>query len=378
MKKIVLFLCILISKPVLATSLDQPVTNSGQFIEIYRKFFEHEIVANLSATRSELNAVLTKRNQILDHMNNNSLNIPEEELNREWQAYIKKNFKTIDEFGKYLEESFIKEFELKERFKQNLYFSKYFNEIIVPKIKTDFETRKKIIEFAQINNIEISDTQFKEALYQMAENWGGTDNFNVFLSKNNISLLDIGFYLRSELLKNKIIDNYLEQKLLKGSELANSIDSLALNEYNIVNQKNRPLYFFKQAFISKDFANALAKIEEYYNTIQKKENPKLEKTNNNEIIVEDVKIYVDPNSDLLAPAIKQSIIELSNDGLFVSPRISPIITSKSGYHIFQLNKILVPENENIQKIKNKKIQKLRDEYTNNLNDILEEMSKKNQ
>ena len=27
-------------------------------------------------------------------------------------------------------------------------FEKYFNEIIVPKIKADFETRKKIIEFA--------------------------------------------------------------------------------------------------------------------------------------------------------------------------------------------------------------------------------------
>ncbi len=349
MKKWILLVFLLVYQPAFALISDLQQVEPSKFIELYRKFFEKEIVADLSATRAELNAVLDKRNLILDYMNNNNLKVSDDELLIAWQAYIKKNFKTIDEFGAYLENSFIKEFELKERFKQNLYFSKYFNEIITPRIKTDFDLRKKVIELAELQKIDINENDFKEAFYQMAENWGGYDNFNAFLSKNDISLMEISFYIKAELLKNKILDIYLKNN----PELLNSIESSALNENSISNQKNKPLYFFKHAYISKDKTKSFEKINEYHKLIQ---NSELKKLENSEVIVEDVKFYVDPNSDLIAPEIKKNIIELSNDGLFVSKKISPIVSRENSYHIFQLTQIEIPKSENLSEIRKKKIE----------------------
>ena len=168
LKKWVISLSVILAQPAFAVAINVEQVQTSKFIEIYRKFFEKEMVADLSATRAELNAVLEKRNMILDYMNDNNLKISEEDLSRAWQAYIKKNFKSIDEFGVYLEKSFIKEFELKERFKQNLYFSKYFDEIISPRINKDFELRKKIFEIAETNQIDIPDKDFQEALYQLS------------------------------------------------------------------------------------------------------------------------------------------------------------------------------------------------------------------
>jgi hypothetical protein len=358
-KKCILLLSILITQPAFAVVINIDQVDSSKFIELYRKFFEKEIVADLSATRAELNAVFDKRNMILDYMNNNNQKITDDEMNKAWQIYIKKNFKTIDEFASYLEKCFIKEFELKERFRQNLYFSKYFNEIISPRIKNDFDTRKKIFEIAEAEQIDIPDNDFQEGLYQMAENWGGMDHFNAFLSKNNISLMDISFYIKSEKLKNKILDKYIEQKLKNDTELAQSIENSALNEYNILNQRHKPLYFFRHAYISKEIPKADEKIEEYFKQIQKNENPKLEKINTSEVIVEDMDIFVDPNSDLIAHIIKKNIIELSDDGLFVNKKLSPIISKDSFYHIFQLTTIIVPENEDLAGIKERKIRELR-------------------
>jgi hypothetical protein len=361
-KKWIAIVSILIAQPGFAVVINVEQVDSNKFIELYRKFFEKEIVANLSATRAELNAVLDKRNMILDYMNNNNQRISDDEVNKAWQIYIKKNFKTIDEFGDYLEKSFIKEFELKERFKQNLYFSKYFNEIIAPRIKNDFDTRKKLFEIAQTEQIDIPDIDFQESLYQMAENWGGMDHFNAFLSSNNITLMDISFYIKSEQLKNKVLDRYIDQELKSDNDLAKSLENSALNEYNILNQRHKPLYFFRHAYISRDIPKADEKIEEYYKHIQKNENPKLEKIVDSEVLVENMDIFVDPNSDLIAPVFKKHIIDLSEDGLFVSKKLSPIIAKDNFYHVFQLNKIVVPENEDLGGIKQRKIQELRVNY----------------
>jgi|GEM_PF-3940369 len=361
-KKWIAIVSILIAQPGFAVVINVEQVDSNKFIELYRKFFEKEIVANLSATRAELNAVLDKRNMILDYMNNNNQRISDDEVNKAWQIYIKKNFKTIDEFGDYLEKSFIKEFELKERFKQNLYFSKYFNEIIAPRIKNDFDTRKKLFEIAQTEQIDIPDIDFQESLYQMAENWGGMDHFNAFLSSNNITLMDISFYIKSERLKNKVLDKYIDQELNSDNDLVKSLENSALNEYNILNQRHKPLYFFRHAYISRDIPKADEKIEEYYKHIQKNENPKLEKIVDSEVLVENMDIFVDPNSDLIAPVFKKHIIDLSEDGLFVSKKLSPIIAKDNFYHVFQLNKIVVPENEDLGGIKQRKIQELRVNY----------------
>jgi hypothetical protein len=376
LKKWVISLSVILAQPAFAVAINVEQVQTSKFIEIYRKFFEKEMVADLSATRAELNAVLEKRNMILDYMNDNNLKISEEDLSRAWQVYIKKNFKSIDEFGAYLEKSFIKEFDLKERFKQNLYFSKYFDEIISPRINKDFELRKKIFEIAETNQIDIPDKDFQEALYQMAENWGGMDSLNNYLTKNNISIMDISFYIKSDLLKNKILDNFVEKKLASDTELASSLESSSLNEYSILNQRHKPLYFFRHAYISKDAQKADEKIDDYYKKIQKNDNPKLEKLEDSEIKIEAMNIYIDPNSDLVSELIKDTIIKLSDDGLFVSKKISPVISSKSYYHIFQLSKIIVPENENLQEIKNNKISKLRCQYANNLNLVLDEITKK--
>jgi len=355
-KKWILLIFFLVHPPAFALVSDLQQVEPNKFIELYRKFFEKEIVADLSATRAELNAVMNKRNLILDYMNNNNLKVSDDELLGAWQVYIKKNFKTIDEFGTHLENSFIKEFELKERFKQNLYFSKYFNEVISPRIKTDFDLRKKIIEQAELQKIEISDNDFKEAFYQMAENWGSSDSFNAFLAKNNLSLTEISFYIKSELLKNKILDEYLNSNLKNKSELAVSIESSSLNEYSILNQKNKPLYYFKHAYISKNASKSFEKIDEYHKTIQKSQNLELKKPEIPEIVVEDLKFCLDPNSELIASEIKKTIIELSNDELFVSKKISPIIARENTYHIFQLNKIEMPKQADLNEIRKKKIE----------------------
>ena len=362
---------VLITSPVSAVIVNLEQVNSQVFEDLYRKFFEKEIVVELSASRAELNAVLDKRNQIIDYMNNNNLVISEEQITKAWQIYIKTNFKTIDEFAKYLENSFIKEFELKERFKQNLYFSKYFNEVISPQIKKDFEIRKKLFAIAETHKIDSTDLEFQETLYQVAENWGGMEYFNAYLNQNHISFMDISFYIKSTLLKNKVLDLFIKNKLQTDKERIASLESSALNEYNILNQRHKPIYFFKHAYIAKDVPNSAQKIEDYYKSSQIQEYQKLEKIEKSEIIVENFCFQLDPNSDLIEDSIKQIILKLSDDGLFVSKKISPIISKKDAYHIFQLNKIIIPENEDLGLIKAQKINNLRQEYKSNFNLVLE-------
>jgi len=357
-----IILFFLFASPVVAESGNYDFVEVNKFVELYRKFFEKEIVANLSASRAELNAVIDKRNLILDYMYNNNLNINEDEVNQAWQGYIKKNFKTIDEFAVYLEASFIKEFELKERFKQNLYFSKYFGETIVPRIKRDFDLRKKIFEIAESEKITINQNEFQEALFQMAENWGGMDQFSNFLNRNNISFTDISFYIKSEQLKNKFLEKYFDQKLKTDTELAIAIENSALNEYNILNQKHYPLYYFRHAFISSECIDADKKIQDYYHEIQKNSFSKLETIPNSDVKVENVSIFIDPNSELIASDIKKIVIDLSNDELFVDNKISSIIKKNNFYHIFQLVKIVIPENEDLHIIKHRKLQELKSRF----------------
>lgn len=359
--------------PVSAILIDPSQIETTKFIEIYKKFFEKEFVVDLNASSSEINAAQSKRNMIIDYMASNDMVVSDADIHQAWQDYIKKNFKSIDQFAKYLEQGYMKESELKERFKQNIYFSRYFSEIIMPRIQDDIEARKKIFELAEKKQIDISDNDFKEALYQMAENWGGTDAFNVFLENNQFSLVDISFLLKSEMLKEKLITTVIDEGLKQDSQLAETIEQTAQNHYQNLNYAHKPIYHFKHAYIEKHKDGSSNKIKIAHSNFKNKKKLDRLLVNDKEIIVEDVAIPLDPKLELYDDNIKSAILSLGKDGLFVTNEISPVISSGRAYHIFQLTSIEVPEPENYSQIRSEVISGLEKEHSKDFHNLVNEL-----
>jgi hypothetical protein len=325
-----------------STAKDQINVDSiemNKYIEAYRRFFEVKTSANLFNTQAEDTAARKTRYEILNYINEHKLNTNEENIEKEWENFIQKNYKNPIELDKKLSNLYLNLDYVKKKFIENQDLTIYFNTIVIPRIKEDIELRKDIFLFSLANNINFNHSEFKKALYQLAANFGGEEKLRDFMKRNSFESTDLTFLIETDILREKIAKFVLEQELSNNEEIAKELKNSITNHFYNFSQKNQPNYFFKQIFIKKDIESAMDKIKQARENFNSTE--ELTKIEGIEIL--EMSHPVSKDCKLYHPLIKEAVLNLNKDPLFVSREISPIITTNNGYHLVQISSIEIPE-----------------------------------
>ena len=309
---------------------------ANKFIEAYRKYFEKETSANLFNSKAEDSAVIKTRQKILDYIAMNQLGVKEEEIDKEWQTFLAKNYKDPKSLEKVLKDRYLNLDYVKNKFIENQDLTVYFNQVTSPRIKENIELRKKIFKLSKAKNIDYSKEEFNKALNQLVENLGGDEGFRKFLAENKFELIDIAFLIQTDLLREKISSALVNQDLENDLEISRNLQNSIKNHFYNFSLKNQAHYYFKQAFISKNTENAKTRITKARSNFNKLKNE-------DGIEVYEMLQPISEDSHLYNPKIRDAVLTLGKDPLFVSKEISPIIETDKGYHIVQIQKIELPE-----------------------------------
>lgn len=347
--------------------------DSQKLINIYKKHFDQAIAADLYASPAENQAAKKLRTKILDYQSNQIPKLSQEILDKRWKEYIASEFGTEDTFKLKLKNSYMSEEFAKQKFTQNQYFNDYFQTITSKRIAADINNRYKILELAKKQGIEITPTQIEETRLQMIENWGGEAHYESFMKTSSLSPEEIAFFIKSDLAKEAIINKILTSDLEKNSTFASSMNSAIYNHFHNFNETQSPDYYFTQVFIPKEVPDAKLKIENMHkeSTLKKK----IVAPTDPNIVIIDMKAPVNSNSDLYLTPIKQSILQLSNNGLLVNNSLSPIIETNYGYHFFQLRDIEVPESLTYNSAKTIIYQKIKTQKARDFNSLFADLLK---
>lgn len=312
---------------------------SDKFIEAYRKYFEKEVSANLFASQAQDAAAKANRLEILDFIKSHNLNAKDEDIEKEWNKFINKNYKSAKDFEKLLNDRYLNIDYVKNKFIQNQDLTMYFNRIVTPRINRDIQLRKKIFKISKNKKINFTELEFNKEFNQLIENWGGEEAFRDFMQNNNFSDTDIAFLVQTDILRKKLSSALVNQDIENNLELSRNLKNSISNHFHNFSLRNQANYFFKQVFVSKNDKDAIGKINKarkYFN-----DEKELEK-------IEGLEIYqmsqaISENSKLYHPKIKGAVLELNKDPLFVSKEISPIIETEHGYHLLQITSIEIPK-----------------------------------
>ncbi len=315
--------------------------NSAKYIQIYKKHFDQAIAADLYASLAENQTAQALRSNIFDYLNSKDYQISQEELEQRWQTYLK-SYASEEVFANKLKNSYLSKEIVKKKFIQNQYLNDYFSNEVSNKVSKDIENRSKIIALAKQENIEISEAAIKEKLQQLIENWGGQAHYDGFLLANNISEDEINFFIKSDLAKEAWIQKMLSKDLTLDSAFLASINSAIYNHFNNFNLTQTPDYYFTQVFIAKDIDDAQNRINKAHQEFSLKK--RITTSSDPAIEITQMSAPVNASSDLYLPVIKDTVLKLSNNELFVNQALSPVISTEHGYHFFQLRSIEVPNN----------------------------------
>lgn len=321
-------------------SLDIKDLNPDKFVNAYHKYYKKELSFNLFASKAEHNHAIETRALLLKYCNENEINASDYEIDLAWQDYVRKNYNSPADLEKKLKNSYIDLEFVKFKFLENLDLEKYFTEIVKPRIIKDFELRKKIIRAAYKEKLAITNEGFNLALNQFIANLGGAQKFKAFLDFTSMSVIELTFYIKSELLKKELVDKMVFSDNKNANANQKSLNNRIKNYYKNSNQVKNPKYYFKQAFIYKYVEGAYKKILEAKKYFDKE---KLIKRNNRmdrRILVYDMQVPIDINSSFYNPDIKAKVLELSSDDeLFINDAVSDIFETANGYHVVQISKV---------------------------------------
>lgn len=363
-----ILLLLLLTNPVQAEHINLSKINERNYVEAYRKFFEKEISADLFASQAQLNSSKARRQKILGYMQKNKLAVSDELIEKEWTNYLK-IYDDLNDFQDKISDSYLDIKTIKSRFVNNLNFSKYFNEVVIPNIKKDIQLRKDIYTLAMNNNLIIDENKFKEELQQLMENFGGYKKFMGLMKESKLELTDLAFILRSEMLRQEILSGVLQDGIEIDSDLVENIDSAAKNLYYNASQSLSPRYYFKQAFISKEIKDAKSKITAAHEEFRK--NHSIETLEaHKDIQVVSMHSPIEKFSALYHPKIKEAVTSLSNDDLFISKKISSVVETEKAYHVFQLINIENPGSNSLDDSKAKVIAKIKTRKSKQLINML--------
>ena len=308
----------------------------NKFIEAYRKYFEKETSANLFKTRAEDSAAQETRQEILQYISENKLSANEEDIEKEWDLFIKTNYKDPNAFEKKLKNRYLSLDYVKNKFIENQDLTIYFNQVSTPRINKDIELRKKIFKLSKAKNISFSKEEVDKELNQLVANWGGNEAFREFLKQNDFKLTDLAFLIQTDLLRGKLSSALVNQDIENDLDDARNLKNAIKNHLYNFSLKNQPNYYFKQVFIPHSDEKAKEKI-----TKAKSNFNNIETANGIEVF--DMTYPASKDSHLYHSNIKAAILELGDDPLFVNKEISPVIKTEKGYHLVQIQRIEIVE-----------------------------------
>lgn len=350
---------LIITVPVQAEYAHIDSIQPNKFIEAYRKYFEKQTSANLFNSKAEDSAAAKTRQEILDYISMNQLGVKEEVIEKEWQGFLEKNYKDPKSLEKVLRDRYLNLDYVKNKFIENQELTIYFNQVTSPRIKRNIELRKKVFKLSKAKNINFNKEEFNQELNQLIENWGGQEGFRKFLVENKFKSTDIAFLIQTDILREKLSSALVNQDLENDLEISKDLQNSIKNHFYNFSLKNQAHYYFKQVFISKDIDNAKEKISKARYNFDKPEEESIE--------VHKMLQPVSKDSHLYHPKIKNAVLALGKDPLFVSKEISPIIETEKGFHLVQIQSIEIPEQLSYQDaysdIYNKLVENKYDEFS---------------
>lgn len=331
-KLLSLIIGIIVSLPASADNIsfvDVAAIDEAKFVAIARKFFEKEVAADLFATNAENQSAYPLRKSILQYMKATGHEISKDTIRQKWDEYITTFYQDESVFNEKLKRLYLNRIQVKNKFIENLYLSDYFNSVVTERVGADILKRKELLTTVEGLPLEITELDFREYFLQFVEYFGGMERFNAFMSNYNLTAADMLFMAQS----NMLSDRYSKQ--LARFPKRRNIVARTVPSVTRFHRISKPAYYVSEAFIFKSEPDALQKLE----TARTKFLAEAKFADLDQIKVEDLIIPVRTDSNLYAAPVKEAVLRLAGDSLFVSNNISPVVESDKAFHLFKLRNI---------------------------------------
>jgi len=321
----------------------------------YKKRFSDIISSSIFATPAELRSNLALRAEILDYVNSTVIaseakQSPDTSLrgaaeprrsnpsgnehnDAAWNYYISSKFGNRANFDAKLKEGYLNEADVKARFEDNLVLLKYFKNSVEPRIREDLRARGAILDYAEEHNISYESEALKYSFFNTVEEFGGQKAFEKYLADNYLSISDIFYFTKSDFILPIIQEQLYESKLKQDPAYLESIEAEIKDHYN--NRKNSDYHIEDKYYLRHIYeAKNPAKLGEQRANMTKQ----LAALNaaSEDALAKTTKLIepLQASSKLYDKSIKTAIIGKA------SGYISPIIETKTGLHIFIVDKIV--------------------------------------
>ncbi len=175
MKKILLTL-LLTSIPQLSLAY-----NEKSLINFYKEAYREQMAIGFFKKYHQIKNP-SQRKSIIDYMKKNNYESQGLEIETAWQDFIKSNFKNPLELNKIIENNYIDLDRAKNKFIEDLDLEKYFNLVVVDRLKSDLKKRDEGLEAREL---ELTDIELIEAREQIKAIYGN----KLELDKEDIEFL---------------------------------------------------------------------------------------------------------------------------------------------------------------------------------------------
>jgi hypothetical protein len=173
--------------------------SSKNIIDFYKIFYEKEVGVGFFKKEYETKDQKL-RDQILDYMKENNLEVNDSEIEINWQNFIKHNFTSPIEMQNFIENNYYNIDQAKIKFIEDIDLKKYFDQVITKKLEKDFRLRDKLS--TNIITIKMTETERLEAEKQ----------FLAIVKVNNLDELKQNCHLDKSDLDYLITSNFLLEK----------------------------------------------------------------------------------------------------------------------------------------------------------------------
>ncbi len=320
---------IILSASCLAAAAELPI-DEDKILFDYKKRFNDIISSSIFATPAELRSNLALRQEILDYVNNKDPHTANNE--NLWNYYITSKFGTRAEFEAKLKQGYLDEADVKARFMDNLVLLKYFKDSVEPRIREDLHKRGEILDYAEEHNVVYESEALKYKFFNIVEEYGGQKRFEKYLNENYLSIADVFYFAKSDFILPVIQEDLFKTKLAQDPAYLEGIERDIQEYYNNHKETKYHIedkYYVRAIHLTKEAAKLGEQRTPMTKLIAELNN------SNPETLAKASKLTepISRNSKLYDNVIKNAIIGKA------AGYISPIIETKTGLHIFIVDRV---------------------------------------
>ncbi|MCE2929273.1 MAG: hypothetical protein LW817_06560 [Candidatus Caenarcaniphilales bacterium] len=283
-----------------------------KFEAIYRDAFNRLVSLDLFASNAEDQMASEIRQKILLQMSEDKLEDPAA-IDAQWQAFIKTNFTSLQEFNTKIENSYLKIDQVKHKFLDNLEIIRFFNTVLKPRIQKDYNLREKLLTLSLNPDFMIDATELKEARLQVIEDFGGELQHKAFMVKHNLTIEEMDFLINSNILKSKLLKKIINKDIEANEPYGQKVIERINNYFNNFNNLKEDEYHFKVAMIDKIVQDADLKLWDAHNYFEQQKKMTVDFHIVPEINVYQMAIPMTLSSNQYRHLVKSALIDLSKE-----------------------------------------------------------------